>query len=693
MIDELARIAGIAHAYTDFYGRRRTTAPQVRLAMLQALGYAVRDDADAAAELEAIAAAEQGLQPVYVVPASAHGEIDCGARNAQTEWCLEREDGTAESGAGNRCLQLGPLEPGYHLLTVNGARTVIAAVPKHAFVPPELAKRKLWGISAQLYSLRSETNWGIGDFGDLAELARVAEEFGCATVALNPLHELHLTNASSASPYSPLSRTALNVLYIDAAAAARRFGAVDASPGLAHALNELRQTPYVDYTRVSQIKIAALRDVYAAFTSGSSPEESAAFAAFRKDRGPALERLAAYEALMQTFKERDASTYGWMQFPAAYQHPDAPAVAQFVQTNAGEVGFYAFLQWIADEQLADAARAGSSMPIGLYRDLAVGVDANSADVWADRDAFCLDLRVGAPPDPLNTEGQDWSLPPLNPRTLRERAYAPYIALLRANMRYAGALRIDHVMGLMRLFCIPRAMAPSEGTYLSYRLEEMLGILALESMRNQCMVVGEDLGTVAPGFRERLAECNIFGCRVLYFERDEDGRFLPPERYTAQAVASTGTHDLPPLAGFWSGADIEQRAAIRANSDAEAADRERRERAGTRRFLLAMLMRYGELGTENASSLAAAAAGASQRELVELLRSAYRMLARSNARLLLVQLEDVLVQHEQINVPGTFDEAPNWRRKVTATIRELAQSGTVRSLLEDVDAGRDRGTVR
>ncbi|MGH7684643.1 MAG: 4-alpha-glucanotransferase, partial [Vulcanimicrobiaceae bacterium] len=439
----------------------------------------------------------------------------------------------------------GPLEPAYYDLTVDGERTTLIAVPGAAYLPPILENQKAWGVAAQLYSLRSNTNWGIGDFGDLRRLIHDARTFGAATVAVNPLHQLHLTNPTSASPYSPNSRLFLDTLYLD-------VPDVAASLGLQTELNScidpellrrFRRAELVDYAGVAQLKLRALRTLHAAFRKRHDARPHAEFAAFVAHGGPPLRLLAIYEALMKARKRKDPGTYGWLQWPDELREPTGQAVDEFARRHAEDVEFYEFLQWLADAQLENAVRLAHPMAIGLYRDLAVGVDANSADVWADRAAYCLNVCVGAPPDPLNPRGQNWALPPLDPQVLRARAYAPYIALLRANMRHAGALRIDHVMGLMRLFCIPMGATAAEGTYINYRFEEMLGILALESHRNRCMIVGEDLGTVPDGFRSRLAAARIFGCRLLYFEREYSGDFRPPEAYDRDVVASTGTNDV------------------------------------------------------------------------------------------------------------------------------------------------------
>ena len=623
---ELARLAGVEQQYTDFYGNRHDAPEETVLRTLEAMGYPCSSEAQARETLAVLREEHTHGPAVCIV-----------AEGTASAWDLASEDG--------REIQAGQtLTAGYYdRLSSDGTARVIV-VPPSAYVPPELEHRNMWGLAAQLYALRSDRNWGIGDFGDLTDLARVAHEAGAATVALNPLHELHLTNASSASPYSPASRLHLNVLYVDVPSAARYLGIALDSPAQQTAeIERLRATALVDYVGVARTKLQALRELHARFASepGAKLQE---FAAFRRAGGERLRSLALYEALMEHFTERKPDTYGWMQWPERYHDAHGAAAREFAADRAHDVGFFEFAQWLADVQLHEAARAAAGLPIGLYRDMAVGVDANSADVWTDPAAYCTQLCVGAPPDPMNAAGQNWSLPPLNPRVLRERAYAPYIELLRANMRHAGALRIDHVMGLMRLFCIPRGAPAAEGTYVNYRFDEMLGVLALESRRNRCMIVGEDLGTVPPGFREHMEQKRVFGCRLMYFERESSGEFADPARYTPLAVASTGTHDLPPLAAFWEKSD-----------------------EGTRDALVRMLERFGNLRKTDAG------------DLFHIVLAAYRSLGRSAARLLLLQLEDVLMQREQVNTPGTFDEVPNWRHKLERTVAEIAADPRFREL--------------
>jgi 4-alpha-glucanotransferase len=502
-------------------------------------------------------------------------------------------------------------------------------VPQRAYLPEELERERAWGISAQLYALRSTRNDGIGDFTDLVDLTMLADRAGASAVALNPLHQSHLTNAAAASPYAPLSRRYLNALYIDVHAAAREFGVSLAD----FDTRALRNARFVEYERIAAFKLDALERVFDALFER---RPWASFAAGDVD----LRDVARYEAIMEMLTALDPDVYGWQQWPAELQNARGTAVERFAAQHSRRVEFFVFLQWVADRQLEAAARACGAMPIGLYRDLAVGVDLNSADVWSDPGAYALGLSVGAPPDPLNTAGQNWGLPPLHPRVLRERNYAPFIKLLRANMRHAGALRIDHVMGLRRLFCIPRALPQGGGAYINYDVEAMLGIVALESLRNRCMIVGEDLGTVPEGFREQMYDARVLGCRVLQFNLYDNPR---------DSVASTGTHDLPTFPAFWRNAD-----------------------AGTRGRMLDAFL---------AADVDVTADG-----LTPLLVGAYRYLARSQSRLVLLQLEDGIGSYEQVNVPGTVDEEPNWQRKLAVPLESLAEypvfAAIVRALREE-----------
>lgn len=346
-------------------------------------------------------------------------------------------------------------------------------------------------------------------------------------------------------------------------------------------------------------------------------------------------------------------------------------MAEFAEANRQRVAFFEYLQWQTDRQLEAVQRRAQSdgLTVGLYRDLAVGVDPDGADAWSEQDVVIAEMHVGAPPDPFNMLGQDWGLPPLSPRTLQEKAYEPFVAILRANMRHAGALRIDHAMALLHLYWIPKGMPASEGVYLAYPFEDLLGVLALESQRNRCMVIGEDLGTVPEGFRDRMAAANVLSYRVLYFEK-EDESFKRPHQYPELALACVTTHDLAPLAGFWKASDIELRQALKLYPSPEVEQNERAARVRDRQMLLEALDEQGLL--ESAARVTGGQDG-SRPVAPELVAAIHQYLGLSPAMLLMVQVDDMTAEEEQLNLPGTVDEHPNWRRRLSLTVEDLTSS--------------------
>jgi (1->4)-alpha-D-glucan 1-alpha-D-glucosylmutase len=547
------------------------------------------------------------------------------------------------------------------------------------YLPPAMESGRVWVLATQLYGLRSSRNWGIGDFEDLRALAGIAARAGAGGIGVNPLHELHPSNPQASSPYAPSSRLFLNALYVDPSAVPEFDPAV--APAAAE-LEALRAAPLVDYERVARVKRHAFEHLYRAFRRDhldAGTARGAAFRRFLEECGEPLELLARYEAMAEHFRARDAGCYGWQQWPAPYRSPGSAAVAGFAAEHRDAIQFYAYVQWLAHEQLAAAAQACAGMACGIYRDLAVGVELNGADAWADQRTILAGASLGAPPDPLNALGQNWGLPPLSPHALRELDYEPFARLLRANMRHAGALRIDHVMALQRCFWIPRGASPLDGAYVRYPLEDLLAVVARESARHRCAVVGEDLGTVAAGFRERMREARVLSSRLVYFERDwETGAFLPPASYPRGAASSVGTHDLPPLGGWWTGDDLAVRARLALYPD-ERTQREAGEDRWAARFALVdAMLAAGAIGGETAERLRADARGSGSRSaLGELTAGVHRFLAQTPSAMAVVQLEDVLAEVDAVNVPGTVNEHPNWCRKRTVPVDGLESDGRLR----------------
>jgi (1->4)-alpha-D-glucan 1-alpha-D-glucosylmutase len=536
-----------------------------------------------------------------------------------------------------------------------------AAAPARCHLPDALAAgRRLWGVAVQLYGVRSGRNWGIGDFGDLARLAEDWAARGAALVGLNPVHALFPHDPEHASPYSPSSRERLNVLYLDVEAI-EDFGESERARAHVHAppfqarLAGLRDAPLVDYAGVARAKFEALELLYAHFRERHLARGTARareFRGFQSAGGDALRRHALCEALLAHFPRADpAGAWGWPAWPEAFRDPGSEACARFCAGNLARVEFFEYLQWQAEAQLARAAARAraAGLALGLYLDLALSVERAGSDCWAERACYATGVRIGAPPDDFNANGQDWGLPPLRPDRLRERGYAPFARALRGVMRHSGAIRIDHVMGLMRLFWIPGNGGARDGAYVRYPLDELLALVALESERHRCLVVGEDLGTVPDEVRAAAARAGLLSTRLFYFERAADGEFRRPAEYPRDALVAVATHDLPTLAGWWARRPEDRERLLR------ALERERLRPEGC---------------DPGADSIHPAAA-----------RAVHAYLARTPARLMMVQLEDALGLTEQANVPGTVREHPNWRRKLPATLEEMTNDPRLRALAE------------
>jgi 4-alpha-glucanotransferase len=564
--------------------------------------------------------------------------------------------------------------------------------PAHAYLPEALERGRAWGFGLNLYALRSHRNWGIGDFTDLREFVRFSARRGADIVGVNPLHALHYVEPEAASPYSPTSRYFLNPLYIDVeevpeygdpSPKAQALRERITSEPFAQMLETLRAAKNVAYARIARAKFSALAELYAIFRERRGPRR-AAFTAYVAQRGERLEQFALHEALTERFAREDGRLRGWLTWPADYREPSAEAVRAFATTSRRRIDYFKFLQWIADAQLAGAAEAAHGMTIGLYLDVAVGVDLNSADVWSDQSGYILNETVGAPPDPLGPHGQNWGLPPPRPEHLLAEGGAAFAELLGANMAHAGALRLDHAMALLRLYRIPHGKDAREGSYVAYPFEELLAIAAAESVRANCLIVGEDLGTVPDGFRERMAREAILSYRLLLFERDETGAFNAPGTYPELALATATTHDLPTLSGWSLGRDLDTRARLGLLDENETARAHAARRNDVSRLLDA-LREHGALDDAGFAALHRTIdARAGDADAYDLLtRAAYRYLADSPARLVLVQLDDATGEFEQVNVPGTFIEYPNWRRKSALDLDTIANDARIAALAQDV----------
>jgi 4-alpha-glucanotransferase len=489
----------------------------------------------------------------------------------------------------------------------------------------------------------------MGDFTDLTELIELAHRMGADGVGLNPLHALFDDKPGDCSPYSPNSRLFLNALYIDVDAIPEyRENAV---PAVAETTPRLRQSETVDYLAVAALKWPALRAAFKAFKAKAAPERRAEFEKFRTERGTLLSHFACFEALRHKFGAP------WWEWPEEWRTPDEAACARLREgPEANEIAFVEFVQWNADCQLAACkARADAlGMKVGLYLDVAVGVQSNGFDAWNEQGAISRMLGVGAPPDPLAPAGQDWGLAGYNAIGLEQRSFEPFRQMLQASMRHAGAIRLDHVMGLMRLYLVPRGFGPRDGVYVPMPFEAMLAVTALESDANRCVVIGEDLGTVPEGFRDRTRDWGIWSYLVMMFERDGNGAFHGIDYYLPDALVTFNTHDLATYAGWRHFADLKLKRSLGFDPG---------ETDDDRWHALAMLDQVlGQHGIQDNDFDAIA-----------------EFLARTKSRLMAIELEDLLELREQPNVPGTIDEHPNWRRRMPLCIDEIAAQVDVEGL--------------
>jgi 4-alpha-glucanotransferase len=688
-LDALRRVAGlvgIATHHVDAFGTRHEADEETLSRLVAALGLPADPKWAAEALDEERNAAPFGLAPVHILdpddssPVLPLPQPPQGGPRDGIEWHIRLEHGGERRGRGEEgTLRLpGGLPLGYHRLAVaaRGMKTEIDLIvaPRSCHLPEGLRSgARSWGVTAQVYGLCSERDWGIGDFADLEQLCRRAGSLGAAAIGINPLHALFAAEPRHFSPYSPSSRVWLNYLYIDATAVPG-FAEDAAVQALAPpaAIAAARAADLVDYAAVAAVKRPVLEALFERFYRTEMARGGALagdFQHFREAGGQELADFAVFEALHEHFL-RQGGEFSWHSWPAAMRDPRSAEIAEFAREHASRLMFFQFLQWIADRQLGHAAAGGraAGLAIGLYRDLAIGANPHGAEAWADGELIIGGAAIGAPPDKLSRSGQNWGLAPLNPLVLRRRGFAPLIAALRANMRHAGVLRIDHVMGLRRLYWVPSGSEATSGAYVEYPFEEVLRLLALESWRHRCAVVGEDLGTVPPGFRETMRTANVLSYRILAFERRDDGSFTPPGEYPALAAASAATHDLATVKGFWLGRDIEWRRRLETYPDKNAETAEAEERRRDRRLLLEALSHEGLLARER---FGAYLSDDGEPEYDSALGEAILVyLARSRARLMLVQIEDVAGEGEQANLPGTTDAHPNWRRRLHAQLDDL-----------------------
>jgi 4-alpha-glucanotransferase len=668
---ELAGRFRIATDYEDWSGRRVDVPENTLVAVLSALGVAAATEPERSAALTAHDRAywSRPLPATILGRAGAPTSFWAHVTHGHpAEVWLQLEDGTVRTGirqvdnfaapfdldgraVGEASFVLpDDLPLGYHRVQLRSgdeeASAALIVTPGWLGVPERLGGRRAWGLAAQLYSVRSRQSWGVGDLTDLTDLAVwSASAHGAGYVLVNPLHAAAPTKPMEPSPYLPTSRRFVNPLYLR----------VEAIPEFAYlrkrgrvwrlrddVQRHAKSLDTIDRDTAWAAKRAALDLVYRVPRTAG---REVAYAAFCAREGSALDDFATWCAL--------AEKYGadWHQWPKSLQDPGADAVGEFVAEHSKAVDFHRWLQWQLDEQLAAAQSqaVAAGMSLGIVHDLAVGVHADGADSWALQDVLALGVTAGAPPDEFNQLGQDWSQPPWRPDRLEEQEYQPFRALIRTVLRHAGGVRIDHIIGLFRLWWIPHGEAPTQGTYVRYDHEAMIGIVALEAHRAAALVVGEDLGTVEPWVRDYLRARGVLGTSILWFELDRDGPTasggpLPAERWREYCLSSVTTHDLPPTAGYLAGEHVRLRASLGLLT--RPVDEELAAAETERAAWIAELRRVGLLSKH---------AGVEQTVL-----ALYQYLGRTPSRLLGVSLTDAVGDRRTQNQPGTTDEYPNWR---------------------------------
>lgn len=696
-LSALAGKAGIAEHWTDARQRPQRVAPDTLRTLLAGLGLPATNADDIRDSDQRLALEQAGLlPPLLVVRSGMSASLPASARG---RYCLVCESGrTFEGEITDDCRLTVPDEPGYHALYLGSGQTVLAVAPRQAPGLDTLTatvRPRAWGLCAQVYSLRRDASAGLpgddgyGDFAAVRELAETAAAEGADALAISPVHAMYAAQPQRCSPYAPSSRLFLNTLYADPSPVLGMDALRSASADLGAAPPA---TGLIDWPRAGARRQRLLRALHRRFCATGSGDAHERYARFCARRGKALRDHAVFEALHAAQAARGANPLPWPQWPAALRDPDSPEVERFAAQHSDEIDFHRFAQWLAAESLADAhaATLRAGMRVGLIADLAIGDSPDGSHAWSRQADLLPGLSIGAPPDIHNPRGQNWNLTAFSPRAMRAQGYAAFIDLLRAALAHTGGLRIDHILGMARLWLVPDGVASGAGAYLRYPLRELLALTALEAWRHRALVIGENLGTVPDGFNQALADHGILGMNVLWFMRqapdvaaeraaqattdavpsDTPEPFLPAQSWPSEAVAMTSTHDLPTLRGWWAERDIDSRVKLNllGADDDETSLRRCRQ---TDRSLLAQAM------------------GSPARTAGPPLADMLRFVSSSPCPLLLVPMEDLAGELEQPNLPGTVDEHPNWRQRLPAGSRACFADPAVQARLQAMRGGRGR----
>jgi 4-alpha-glucanotransferase len=670
---DLAKRAGIAVEWRDFAGRPHRVALDSLRQILAALDLPCASPNDLAQSTRTLELHATPPLITATIGQPVHVPLEATGQKAQIRFENGDVADLQVEGAAHG-ITLPPLrETGYHEVEIGPNHFTVAVAPVRCTTISDIAAgQRVWGLAAQIYGLRSANDYGIGDMAGAVALGRAAANMKADVLALSPVHALFGADPNHFSPYSPSSRVFYNPLQADATSI---FGEAWVAKARSEATDEADwefDGELIDWPRSSRQKMAMFRRLFDRFfqedfSAGIPTPLSEDFAQFRAAHGSALAEHALFEVL-HSASLRAGGAWNWQDWPWHWRDPQSSTVGEFAGENEREILFHSFLHWIADRSLAAAQQkiTQAGMRIGLLADFAVGTNPAGSSVWSKQKDALVGLQIGAPPDLLNTRGQNWGLTTFSPRALATGGFAPFVAALRACLRHAGGARIDHAMGLMRLWVVPHGAEASEGAYLSYPLEDLLRLIALESRRQKAIVIGEDLGTVPAGFRERLAAAGIYGMSVLWFERKRTA-FVPPRSWSTNVAAMTSTHDLPTVAGWWRGHDLEVRKESGLISDLTGERESRSEDRGTLwRSFRAAKVASGEAPAPEQSTPVADAA--------------VKFLARTRSHLALLPLEDALALLEQPNLPGTVNQQPNWRRRYRGPAAELLDDPSVQGRL-------------
>lgn len=705
-IIELAQAAGLARDWTNANGQPRQVSPEALRAVLEALDLPCATHEQCRESHGRLAALESGTalpvlvtgtvgQPVHLrLPASLAGRPYRIGFEHGGHLDGRFPDDPHQLSAG---IALPPVDRfGYHRLHAGDGETVLAVAPPRCFgiadaleanrtaASAATTAARLWSLGVQLYSLRRSGDGGIGDFTALATLARSAASQGAAALAISPVHAMFSADVHRFSPYGPSSRLFLNALHIDPGSilGADALGQALAALGddAAGRLARLERDELIDWPAAASLRLALLRHLYERFAArGDERNERNVqdFEDFQRQGGDALRDHARFEAL-HAWHLANGESGDWRVWRAGLRDPKGADVEEFARAHAQEVRFHAFLQWQAARGLSGAQQAAreAGMPIGLIADLAVGADNGGSQAWSRQAEIIRGLSVGAPPDALNARGQSWGLGAFSPHAMRARGFGAYIEMLRATFAYAGGARIDHVLGLGRLWLVPHGESSENGAYLRYPMQDLLRLIALESWRHRAIVIGEDLGTVPAGFDTQLAQAGLLGIRVLLFQRD-GGRFYRPDEWPDHAVATTTTHDLPTVAGWWQGRDIDWRKDLDLLEAGQTAEDARRGREWERSILWQALAQAGFASGHMPDARAESAP----------LDAAIGFMSATPSPLAMLPIEDALGLAEAPNLPGTVDSHPNWRRRLPKDADAILDEPAVSARLAIMDRTR------